>query len=129
MKFISQEEWKRLTEEMDESLMNEILSRVHNAAVENTIRKIPELLSRMVKTTTATHAMTEDFFTRNISFKEHKDIVTQVVRDVESRNPDWDYTKILNVAEPLIKEKLSIKIPNLDTGIPNKINLKGNGVI
>ena len=129
MQFISSEEWKRLTEEQDESLMNEVLSRVHNAAVENTIRKIPELLSRMVKTTTATYAMTEDFFKRNESFKEHRDIVMQVVRDVESRNPDWDYTKILNVAEPLIKEKLSVKIPSLDTGIPKEINLKGNGVI
>lgn len=129
MKFISSEEWKRLTEEQDESLMNEVLSRVHNAAVENTIRKIPELLSRMVKTTTATHAMTEDFFKRNELFKKHRDTVMQVVRDVESRNPDWDYTKILNAAEPLIKEKLSIKIPSLDTGIPKEINLKGNGVI
>lgn len=129
MKFISQEEWKRLTEEMDESLMNEILSRVYNAAVEKTLTKIPELLSRMVKTATVTHAMTEDFFTRNASFKEHKDIVTQVVRDVESRNPDWDYTKILNHAEPLIKEKISVDIPNLECNIPEKVNLKGNGVI
>lgn len=129
MRFISQEEWKRLTEEMDESLMNEILSRVYNAAVEKTLTKIPELLSRMVKTATATHAMTEDFFARNASFKEHKDIATQVVMDVESRNPDWDYTKILNHAEPLIKEKISVVIPNLECNIPEKVNLNGNGVI
>lgn len=129
MKFISNEEWLRLTTEKDENLMNEILSRVFNAAVEKTIIKIPELVSRMVKTVSATQAMTEDFFTRNESFKAHRDIVMQVVRDVESRNPDWDYTKILNHAEPLIKEKLSVVIPEIELTVPEKVNLNGNGVI
>ena len=131
MKFISNEEWKELNKQPDEMLINEILSRVCNMAVENAIRKLPEVVSRLMATTAATKALTQRFFEDNKDFEKHKDIVTAVVQDVESLHPDWDYAAILKEAEDKIQQKIIAgnNVPELAMDIPKDINLDGNGVI
>lgn len=131
MKFITKEECETLGIGADADLLNEILSRVYNAAIEAAIRKLPEVVSRMVANTTAVQTMTKDFFNRNKDFDTHKEIVAAVIQDVESKNPAWDYNKILNEAEGSIKEKIvaTKNIPKLSLDKPTKVNLDGNGVI
>lgn len=129
--FISREEWKAIQEAEDETLINEILSRVYNAAIETCIRKMPEMISRMVATTTATKAMTKDFFDKHKEFENHKEIVGSVIQDVESKHAGWDYKAILNEAAPVIQAKIdAVKtMPNLALDKPKTVNLDGNGVI
>ena len=130
MKFVSKEEFNKLqSNENTEELLNEILSRVFNAAVETAITKLPDVVARMAKSTVAIQNMTKEFFESNEDFKDHKDVVAGVVQDIESRHADWDYGKILETAKPLIKEKLAIDIPDLPTDTPTEVNLNGNGVI
>lgn len=131
MKFISDVEWKRLQDEMDEKLLNEILSRVHNSAVEKVLTKLPEVISRMISSTVALQNMTKDFFARNSSFQDHKDIAASVIQDVESLHPDWTYEEVLKEAEGVIKLKIEAtkgqQILPLDK--PKEVNLDGNGVL
>jgi len=131
MKFISDEEWKIMGAEPNAELINEVLTRVYNSAVEAAIRKLPDVVSRMVASTTATQAMTKDFFARNKGFDEHKEIVAAVVQDVESLHPDSNYAEILKMAEVGIKEKISAisKMPKLPLDKPSEVNLSGNGVL
>jgi hypothetical protein len=133
MKFISEEEWADIIKSPKPDLINEILSSVHNAAVETAIRKLPEIVIKMVATTTAIKAMSSDFYEKNKDFAEHKDIVHSVVQDIESKNPDLDYGEILKQAEPIIKEKIKgLKFgKDLPCDLPDKVNLnlKGNGEI
>ena len=131
MKFISEEEWKELIKSPDATLMNEILSRVYNGAIEAAIRKLPEVVTRMVASTTAQQAMTKDFYGRNAGFEDHKVTVTSVVEEVESAHPELDYDAILKKAEPIIKEKIeAVKCAeDLPLDLPKEVNLEGNGVL
>lgn len=131
MKFISNEEWKVLNAQPDEVLINEILSRVCNAAVEGALRKLPEVVSRLMATTSATKALTQKFFEENKDFESHENIVTTVVQEVESLHPNWDYATILNESKDIIKQKITAEknMPTLELDIPKDIKLDGNGVI
>lgn len=131
MKFISKEEWKALSKQTDEILINEVLSRVFNRAVETAILKLPDTISRLMVSTTATQNMTKDFFKRNSSFEEHKDIVASVTQDVESLHPEWNYEEILKEAEGVIKFKIEVlpKQGSLPLDKPEKVNLDGNGIL
>ena len=131
MKFISKEECEMLGTRLDEELLNEILSRVYNAAIEKAITKLPEVVSRMVASTTATQAMTNDFFKRNKDFENHKEIVASVIQEIDSQNPGMNYDEILKDAESIIIEKIiaTYKKETLQLDKPSEVNLKGNGVL
>ena len=132
MKFITREELDRISNTSNgEELLNEILTRVYNAAVEAAIRKLPEVVSRMVSNTSATQAMTKDFFNRNKIFEDHKDIVRSVIQDVESQHPEWDYAKILEASASIINDKIKIDPKQIDLPLdkPAIVNLDGNGVL
>lgn len=129
--FISKEEWLEIVKSEDETLINEILSRVYNSAIEAAIKKLPEVVTRMVANTTATKAMKKDFFKRNVGFSDHKEIVIAVVQEVEVLHPEWGYDAILRESEPIIKEKIGAvgRAKGLPLNMPNEVNLKGNGVL
>ena len=107
MNFISKTEWDELQlQHGNEDLLNEILSRVYNKAIEDTLRKIPDVISRLLKSTIATQKMSTEFYARNKSFAEHQDIVASVIQDVESRNPNAGYKDILMDSESIIRDKI-----------------------
>lgn len=135
MKFASDEECEKLRNAPDQEtfsiLLNEILSRVHSSSIETTMRKLPDILSRMVANTTTTQAMTNEFFKNNPEFKDHKNIVAAVVEELDSKEPGRDYDKILEDAKPIIEEKIRFAGSEKDmpVDLPTKVNLGGNGAI
>jgi hypothetical protein len=131
MRFISDEEFEELKKAETAELLNEVLTRLHTRAIEDCIKMLPEVVTRMVANTTATNAMTKDFYSRNKGFKDHKEIVMSVVQEVESQNPGLDYSEILKKAEPIIKKKIGNEklSKGLSCDLPDKVNLDGNGVI
>ncbi len=131
MKFISKEECEILGLGEKEELLNEILSRVYNGAIEGSIKKLPEVISRLMVSTAATQKMTKQFFADNEEFEDHKEIVAAVVQDIDSLHPDWNYGDIMEEAKPIIKEKIAAikNKSDLQLGLPDEVNLKGNGVI
>lgn len=131
MIFVTREEWQQVRESESERPINEVLSRLYNKAVEDTLRKLPEVISRMLANTAAIQSMTKAFFEKNKDFEAHKPTVAAVVQEVESANPGLNYDKILELAEPVIREKI-----NAVTGIkdfplwkPEAVSLNGNGIL
>src|SRR3990167_4983194 len=131
MKFITREELQRIVEKEDVDALNEILSRVHNSAVESVIKQIPEVISRLMVSTQAHKKMISDFYQHNKEFESHKEIVSKVVQDIECDNPEKNYEDILKLAEPIIKQKIAGE--SLSKGLPldkpEKVSLDGNGVL
>lgn len=131
MIFVTKEEWKKITESEDEGPINEGLSRLYNKAVEDTIRRLPEVISRMLANTAAIQSMTKEFFAKNKDFEAHKPTVAAVVQEVESANPGLSYDKILEKAEPLIRAKINAVVTTKDFPMwkPEAVNLNGNGIL
>lgn len=106
--FISQDEFKQLVDAKDEVLLNEILSRVFNKAVETAICSMPDIITRLIKSISATQKMSADFFDANKEFKNHLDIVTAAIQEVEAAHSDWNYDRILTESVPIIKQKVAM---------------------
>lgn len=119
MKFVSRKEWDELQlQHGNEELLNEILSRVCNKAMEDTLRKLPEVVSRMLKSTIATQNMSKDFFDRNKDFVNYPDIVNSVVQDTESKNPNASYKDILKDSESVIQSRIKTFVATKTNIIP-----------
>jgi hypothetical protein len=131
MKFISKEESEILGLGADEDLLNEILSRVYNAAIEKALTKLPEVVSRMVANTAANKAMTKEFYSKNERFVGHKEIVASVVQEMDAQNPGKNYSEILEEAAPIIEQKIETieKQKSLLLDKPSEISLNGNGIL
>lgn len=91
----------------DLNTLNEVLSRVHNRAVEDAIRMTPELAARLLKNTSAIVGMLDSFNKAHPEFKGHEDVVRKVLQDVESENPGDSYDRILEKAAPRITNLIS----------------------
>ena len=107
MEFITQEEFKKIVESQDLTLMNEVLSRVFNKAVESAIQMTPALTAQLIKTAVGTRKITDKFLADNPGFAGHETIVQEIVRKVEIDNPGMDYQQILQAAVPRINAKIS----------------------
>lgn len=131
MKFISKEEWETLNAQQNEDLINEVLSRVYNAAIEKALTKLPEVVSRMVANTAANKAMTTEFYSKHEEFVYHKEIVASVVQEIDAQNPGKNYSEILEEAVPIIEQKIKAaeKAKSLLLDKPSEISLNGNGIL
>jgi hypothetical protein len=129
MKFIAKEEWQQMQGEQGFDMINEVLMRVYNRAVEDAIRSIPSVISRLLVSIPARKKLIKDFHERNPSYKDHKEIVAKVVQDVESDNPDMDYDQLLRASEPIINRHIEACTSKLPLEKPTAVNLKGNGVL
>ena len=109
-------------------VFNEVLSRIHNSAVETAMKMTPELTASLIKNSLAIHRIKEKFYDDNPEFLKNKDLVQKVVQEVEGKNPGSDYQGILDKATPIIKQKLSTvteTVNQLDMFNKNRPDLAG----
>ena len=125
--FLTKDEFDKIISGNHE-VFNEVLSRIHNSAVETAMKMTPELTASLIKNSLAIHRIKEKFYDNNPEFFKHKDLVQNVVQDVEAKNPGADYQDILAKATPIIKQKLSIvteTVNQLDIFNKNRPDLAG----
>lgn len=106
--FISKEEFIKLRDAQDESFINEILMRVYNKAIEDSLALLPRTLVAYTKKQTEIASLISDFYKSNKNFIDHKQIVASVVKEVEKENPGLTYSLILNKAAPIIENKIAL---------------------
>lgn len=106
--FISKEEFIKLRDAQDESFINEILMRVYNKAIEDSLALLPRTLVAYTKKQTEIANLISDFYKNNKEFIEHKQIVTKVVGEIEKENPGLTYSFILSKATPIIRNKIEL---------------------
>jgi hypothetical protein len=134
MEFITKEEARTLAEgsaDKQHEVLNELCARVYSRAVEDTIRKIPSVMSRLLVSIPAQKLLVEDFYKRNPDFIDHKDVVTKVIERIESDNPGKDYSALLVEAEQEIRKHITAcsATKSLPMDKPTEVNLDGNGVL
>jgi hypothetical protein len=105
--YLTIDEWEKI-HSGDFRTFNEVLSRIHNSAVETAMKMTPEITAALIKNSLAIHKIREKFYDDNPEFLKNKDLVQKIVQEVESSNPGADYQEILRKSTPLIKEKLSL---------------------
>jgi hypothetical protein len=136
MNFITKEEAQVITgtdSDLDKKfdVLREICSRVYSRAVEDTVKKLPSVISRLLVSIPAQKKLIEEFFQRNPSFNDHKAAAVKIIERIESDNPSKDYAALLSKAEPEIKRHIAAqtKAKAAPMDKPVEVNLDGNGVL
>lgn len=105
--FKDKEEYEKVFE--DPKLMNEVLLRVHNKAVEKTIRMLPQVIKNVVDTHMVVHSKTADFFKENEDLLPHREFVGFVANDLATKNPDWSVGKLFEELAPEVRKRLGLR--------------------
>jgi hypothetical protein len=129
--YITKQEFEKLQTDEGLETINKVLERAVNVAIDRQIKRLPMIVMAMLSNSKARQQIAEDFYTRNPEFKEHNDIVKEVVLKVEVDNPEKDYGEVLALAEPIITERIEnvTRAKKLPIDKPTEVNLSGHGVI
>lgn len=108
--------------EEKEQLIQEVIERV--------FKILPETIGNLMKTYSMHQKMTEEFYAKNKEFKDHTDIVREVIAKIDGRNPLENYDRILTNAIPEIREQIKLK-SGLSNAIPSResLTLTDNGAL
>jgi len=97
-----------------ESIINETIERVYKA--------IPDIISNLLTTQSHVFELKRQFMEDNPSFKNHAEIVRQVVGKVEGENLNASFKRVLELSVPIIKKQIELK-DTLDMGSVSKSKL------
>jgi len=108
MEFITKEEWAKIRAEDSTTLLNEVLTRFFNKSVETSLRSMPELISRLVKKSVVMERLTKEFFDKNPTFSNQREIVNKTITEIELKNPGATYEEILRLSTGEINKKIAV---------------------
>ena len=77
-----------------------------NEAVEKALLRLPEVVGNLITSHISSIKINKQFYDKFPEFKDSKDLVAKVIEKLENDNPGVDYTKLLDLAAPLIKEQI-----------------------
>lgn len=80
-----------------------------NEAIERILRYLPEAVGNLMASNAMYTKLTTDFYKDHSEFKNHKEIVKEVVGKIEGQNPTKDYKDILKEAIPVIRDQIKLK--------------------
>jgi hypothetical protein len=80
--------------------------RLINAAVERALLMLPEAVEHLIMQKAATKGITSQFFKDNKEISAHLDLVQSIIEKTEGENPGIPFSKVLELAEPIIKDKI-----------------------
>lgn len=106
--FCTEEEFLKIVVDGDGKLFNEILDRVYNKAIERSLLLLPETVARLSKRNEAITMLLKQFIGENKNFLNHKELVLQVVQEIEIKNPNLKFDEILMLAKPTIEQKIKL---------------------
>lgn len=78
-------------------------------AVEQMLKLMPEVVGNLMVANTMYSRMTSEFLDKNPTFKNHREIVQEVVAGIEGNDPTLEYSKVLKLAEPKIAQAIKLK--------------------
>lgn len=107
MEFLTADEFNKIVKEGNLAFLNEVLTRVHNHAVETAMLRTPALAANLIKTSASLKTLTDNFIKDNPGFKDNMPLVQEIVQRVESENPGLTYTEVLKLSVPRINEAIS----------------------
>lgn len=102
--FITPEEYDKIFDNEEE--FNKVLEKVVQKAVEDTLRVLPSIINSLIVQVASMKEISIKFYEDHKEFKDHKEIVTKVIEDLEVSNPGMEFQKLLNLATPIIQDKI-----------------------
>jgi hypothetical protein len=118
--FSTQEEFTKILAG-DLVTFNEVLSRIYNKSVEDTIKATPEITAKLIKTSISIRSIVDQFNNNHPEFKGHEDLVRQAIQEVELENPGATYEDIFKKAAPRITN--AIQYSNVPTQEKGQLSL------
>ena len=127
MSWFSEEEQRLVT---NWNVLDEVLDRVLNKAVERALILMPNAMTGLLKYAANLDTIQTEFMKNNQDLLEHTDRLKELIGSTSADHPDWDIAKTVNEAgKDLRKElKTSSSIGAMDLtslGAPSKEALNG----
>lgn len=113
--FITREELERVkigTVDEGLELLNTVLVRVHNAAVEEAMRCLPALISSLVRQSQVMDKMAAQFYEDNKDLSEHKQLVYEVTQTLDAANPGLSYDDLMAKVATEVRLRLQTLKPS-----------------
>lgn len=107
--------------------MNQDREELVQEIIERLLKILPEVIGNLMTAHASNAKLTTEFYSKNLEFKAHKDVVREVVAKIDLDNPTLPYSKVLELARPEIQRQLGLKA-HLDN-LPSKNSLDLNGLI
>jgi len=104
------------------------------AVTEKVLLRMPEVIGNLMMNHAEVNKLTKDFYGKNPSFKNDPVSVKSVISALEQDNAGMKYDKILELSEPMIRERMiTVKSLNIKD-LPKKEELdlsfdNSNGVL
>jgi len=95
-----------------------------NEIVEQLFLKLPEIIGNLMSSQASLNKLNKKFYSENPEFRNNKDLVVNVIEEIEGKNPGKDYESIVKIATPIIKQRMEI-VNKLNT---NNISRPAQGV-
>jgi len=124
VKFVTEETFDKMLTDADS--MNTIITDVFNKAsakaVEDTYRKVPFLVQRLVQQQSTLNSMVTDFYETNKDLVPYKKFVGFVSNEIASEHPDWEYNKLLEETGKTVRKRINLRqvTDSANTKPPNK---------
>jgi hypothetical protein len=97
-------------------------------AIEKSMLMLPDVIGNLMANHAALAKINSKFYADHPELRDKKDIVASVVEELDSKNPGMEYSKLIELALPIIKERTKI-IDKLDTKTVQEPKRNFNGVI
>lgn len=97
------------------------------AATERALLALPKVIGNLMEQQAASTKIMQDFYKQHPDFKDHRNIVQQVVERVDGTKPMNSLQEKLAEAVPIIREQIKT-VGKLDTTGINKINRDLSGL-
>ena len=78
-----------------------------NLAVEKALLLIPETVGNMIANHASLNKINSEFYTKYPEFKNHKQLVASVIEMVEGKNTFASYDRLLELAVPEIRKRIT----------------------
>jgi hypothetical protein len=117
-----------ITEEERQSIINE--------AIERALLLLPEVVGNLIMSQAKMIKLSREFHKKYPDLVTNKELAASVIEKIESENPGGDFSKVLEKAAPLIRERLrtvksldlnTVKRPNRDLSSLNVIPKSDHG--
>jgi len=77
--------------------------------IERMLKILPEVIGNLMAANAMYSKLTKDFYDNNDGFKEHREIVAEVISKIEGADPTIKHEDVLKAAVPIIRQHIGIK--------------------
>lgn len=122
--YITDEEFTKL----DRATLDAVLERVHNKAIEATLKLLPEVIIGLIVKTKGVQRTFEDFKEKYPEFAGKEDELAKIIQDIETEDGSLDLQEILTKVPGRMK-RFSITIPEEQPHTIEEVERTANGLL